>query len=161
MSNCSEFVCPETVLGELAAETSAEPDDRRETGSGDGPSLPELLRVVFDIGVVEHEIYLYLVQREYCNTKELSTALERDRSNISRSLDTLRQKGFVDRRRRILESGGHLYQYAARPPEQTQALLIAGLEAWVEGACDRLDEFLTTAAARRQDRVEPVEVLEE
>jgi DNA-binding MarR family transcriptional regulator len=36
--------------------------------------------------------------------------LDRDRSNVNRSLNRLRGTGFVARGRRIIDEGGHVYQ---------------------------------------------------
>lgn len=66
--------------------------------------------------IQHHEIQTYqtLLERPESTVEELAIVLERDRSNINRSLSTLREKGFADRVRRLLDDGDHVYQYSVR-----------------------------------------------
>lgn len=128
-------------------EESNRPDDPRVGGPPVSatvatPSLQEILRVVFDIGVGERETYVALAARECGSAAELADDLDRDRSNVNRYLNSLFQKGLVTRRRRILQSGGHVYQYSARPPEEVRGLLRAGLQEWTGTASEHIDDLV-------------------
>ncbi|MDR5673045.1 Transcriptional regulator, contains HTH domain [Halalkaliarchaeum sp. AArc-CO] len=96
-------------------------------------------------GIQDHESRTYLVLRSNpgSTVSELADALERDRSNVNRSLTALMEKGFVERQRRLLDSGGYIYQYTAIPLPEARALLHETLEEWVKKVHDRIDEFGT------------------
>ena len=81
------------------------------------PGFEEVLRCVF--GVQDHEarLYLELLDAPDSTVAELAEAVDRDRSNVNRGLTTLMEKNLAERRRRLLDSGGHVYQYRATPPE--------------------------------------------
>ncbi len=147
MSKRSEYVLADDVSPDPWAEETDRPDDPRADdspvqGTVATPSLQEVLRVVFDIGVGERETYVALAARECGSAGDLAEDLDRDRSNVNRYLNSLFKKGLVTRRRRILQSGGHVYQYSARPPEEVRGLLRAGLQEWTGTAGDHIDDLV-------------------
>ena len=105
------------------------------------PSFEHVLSCVF--GVRDHESRAYLALLEYpgSTVAELADALDRDRSNVNRSLSTLREKGLVERRRRLLDSGGYVYQYTAIPVPEAKRRLHDALDEWVAGVHDAIDGF--------------------
>ncbi len=159
MSNSSEYVLADDVPG-AQTENPDSPTSSRRTDPGvrgtredrpntspDGePSLEEVLRVVFDVGVGEREAYVTLAGREPSSAGDLADELDRDRSNVNRYLNNLYQKDLVTRRRRILQSGGHVYEYSARPTDDVQELLLAGLERWADTASRRIDQLVAETA---------------
>lgn len=113
-------------------------------GSGtfeEEPSLGEVLNYVFGIGVRERTLYAVLLENGPSTVRELVTALEWQRSRGSRGLKRLHKRGLVTRRRRIISSGGHVYEYTALPPERVTQLLCAGFEEWARMANESLREF--------------------
>jgi predicted transcriptional regulator len=105
------------------------------------PSFEHVLSCVF--GVRDHESRTYLMLLDYpgSTVAELAETLDRDRSNVNRSLSTLREKGLVERRRRLLDSGGYVYQYTAIPVPEAKTRLHGALDEWVEGVHAAIDEF--------------------
>ncbi|WP_096394242.1 helix-turn-helix domain-containing protein [Halorubrum trapanicum] len=105
------------------------------------PSFEHVLSCVF--GVRDHESRAYLELLEYpgSTVSELADALDRDRSNVNRSLSTLREKGLVERRRRLLDSGGYVYQYTAIPVPEAKRRLHDALDEWVGDVHDAIDGF--------------------
>ena len=105
------------------------------------PGFEEVLRCVF--GVQDHEarLYLELLDAPDSTVAELAEAVDRDRSNVNRSLTTLMEKNLAERRRRLLDSGGHVYQYRATPPEEARELMHDTLEEWAAYVHERIDEF--------------------
>lgn len=177
MSNSSEYVLADNVPGTAWPEDSASPEDdgiddwgspdssgtRERAGPKDhddglestavgDPTLAEVLRVVFDIGVGERETYVALAGKQASSAGNLAEELDRDRSNVNRYLNSLYQKNLVTRRRRILQSGGHVYEYSARSPDSVRGLLLAGLHEWTDTASDRLEQLLDETA----ETTEPV-----
>jgi predicted transcriptional regulator len=67
--------------------------------------------------------------------------LDRDRSNVNRSLSTLREKGLASRERRLLDGGGHVYQYSPTPLDEARELMHETLDAWADYVHERIDEF--------------------
>jgi len=123
------------------AEADPSPKRFRELMLGDEPSFEEVMTCVF--GVQEHEIrtYLTLLENRGSTVEELATVLDRDRSNVNRSLSALREKGLADRRRRLLDGGGHVYQYAATDLPEARELMHDTLDEWCAYVHDRIDDF--------------------
>jgi predicted transcriptional regulator len=105
------------------------------------PSFEHVLSCVFGIRDHESKTYLTLIEYRGSTVAELADALDRDRSNVNRSLSTLREKGLVERRRRLLDSGGYVYQYTAIPVPEAKRLLHDALDEWVAGVHESIDAF--------------------
>ena len=105
------------------------------------PGFEEVLRCVFDIQAHEARLYLVLLDAPDSTVAELAERVDRDRSNVNRGLSTLREKGLADRQRRLLDSGGHVYQYRATPPDEAPELMHETLEEWAAYVHERIDEF--------------------
>lgn len=113
-------------------------------GSGtfeEKPSLEGVLNHVFGIGDRERTLYAALLENGPSTVRELVAELEWQRSRGSRGLKRLHERGLVTRRRRIISSGGHVYEYTALPPETVTQLLCAGFEEWARMANASLREF--------------------
>ena len=117
------------------------PQRFRELMRDSEPGFEEVLACVFDLQPHEVLTYETLLDNPGSTVEELATLLDRDRSNVNRSLSTLRERGLADRRRRLLDGGGHVYQYTATPPADARALMHETLEEWTAYVHDRIDEF--------------------
>lgn len=117
------------------------PERFRKLMLDEEPGFEEVLACVF--GIQEHEVrtYLTLLDEPGSTVAELAESLERDRSNVNRSLSTLREKGLAERQRRLLDSGGHVYQYTATPVDDARALMHETLDEWTAYVHERIDEF--------------------
>ncbi len=117
------------------------PERFRELMLDDEPGLDEVMACVF--GVQDHEVRTYeaLLENPESTVEELASELDRDRSNVNRSLTTLRDKGLASRRRRLLDGGGHVYQYSATPVEEAKDLMHETLDEWAAYVHERIDEF--------------------
>jgi predicted transcriptional regulator len=105
------------------------------------PSFEHVLSCVFGVRDHESRTYLTLLDHPGSTVAELAETLDRDRSNVNRSLSTLRDKGLVERRRRLLDSGGYVYQYTAIPVPEAKERLHTALDEWVEGVHGAIDAF--------------------
>ena len=105
------------------------------------PDLTEILVCVF--GIQEHEARTYETLLEYpgSTVEELARELDRDRSNVNRSLSTLREKGLASRERRLLDGGGHVYQYLPTSLEECRELMHETLDVWAEYVHQQIDKF--------------------
>jgi len=116
-------------------------DDMRRLLEEDDPPFDEVMACVFGIGGREVRTYLVLVERPGSTVEELAGALERDRSNVNRSLARLRDLDLAYRERRLLDSGGYVYQYSAEDLPETKDRLHDALDRWAETVHDRIDAF--------------------
>ena len=107
----------------------------------DDPEFQRVLSCVFGIQDHESRTYLVLLDNPGSTVAELADVLDRDRSNVNRSLTTLMEKGLVERRRRLLDPGGYVYQYTATPLPEAKEMLHEALDSWVETVHGRIDEF--------------------
>ena len=117
-----------------------EPDIEDLVGN-DTPEFDHILACVFGIQDHEGRTYLTLVDHPGSTVAELAAILDRDRSNVNRSLTTLRDKGLIERRRRLLDAGGYVYQYTALPIPDARAKLHAALDDWVESVHEAITAF--------------------
>jgi predicted transcriptional regulator len=117
------------------------PNQFRELMATDDPDLSEVMACVF--GIQSHEVRTYqtLLDRPGSTVEELAAELDRDRSNVNRSLSTLRDKGLAKRERRLLDGGGHVYQYTATPLSEARELMHETLDQWAEAVHESIDEF--------------------
>jgi predicted transcriptional regulator len=118
-----------------------DPSRFRDLMLGSEPGFEEVLRCVFGIQDHEARLYVALLEAPDSTVAELSEMVERDRSNVNRGLATLLEKELADRRRRLLDSGGHVYQYRATPPDEARALMHETLDEWAAYVHERIDEF--------------------
>ncbi|WP_248517365.1 helix-turn-helix domain-containing protein [Salinarchaeum laminariae] len=120
----------------------SEPDhDMASLMEASDPAFDAVMTCVF--GIQEHETrtYLALLDRPGTTAEELADVLDRDRSNVNRSLTALLEKGLVSRDRRLLDPGGYVYQYTAVPLPEAKGLLHEALDAWTETVHGVIDEF--------------------
>jgi predicted transcriptional regulator len=108
---------------------------------GSEPGFEEVLRCVFGIQAHEARLYVELLDAPDSTVAELAETVDRDRSNVNRGLTTLLEKGLAERRRRLLDSGGHVYQYRATPPDEARELMHETLDEWTAYVHERIDEF--------------------
>lgn len=98
------------------------------------PSVQTVLETVFGLREKELTTYEAISADPGASTKELAGRLDRDRSNINRSVTQLESAGLVTRHRRILDSGGYYYANFAAPKEVLQQLVDEALDQWVAEA---------------------------
>ncbi|MEZ3145087.1 helix-turn-helix domain-containing protein [Halobaculum sp. MBLA0143] len=105
------------------------------------PSFQHVMACVFGIQEHESRTYLVLLGNPGSTVEELADELDRDRSNVNRSLTTLLEKGLASRERRLLDPGGYVYQYTATPLPEAKELLHGALDEWVDNVHDAIETF--------------------
>lgn len=105
------------------------------------PDFQMVMTCVFGIQPHETNTYLELLDHPGSTASELADVLDRDRSNVNRSLTALLDHGLVERNRRLLDSGGYVYQYTAIPLSDAQEILHEAVNTWVDDVHDAIDEF--------------------
>ncbi len=109
----------------------------------DDPEFHEVLTCVFGIQPHETRTYLSLLDHPSSTVEELADHLDRDRSNVNRSLTTLLERDLAARERRLLDAGGYVYQYSATPLPEAKTMLHDALDAWAERVHEEIDGFGT------------------
>lgn len=115
--------------------------DIEELVGNEDPSFQHVLACVFGVQDHESRTYLVLLDNPGSTVAELAETLDRDRSNVNRSLSTLLDKGLAERRRRLLDPGGYVYQYTATPLPEAKEMLHTALDEWVENVHEAIDGF--------------------
>jgi predicted transcriptional regulator len=105
------------------------------------PSFQHVLACVFGIQSHESRTYLTLLDSPGSTVAELAEVLDRDRSNVNRSLTTLMDKGLAERQRRLLDPGGYVYQYTATELPEAKRMLHDALDEWVEHVHASIDAY--------------------
>ncbi len=105
------------------------------------PSVSVLLQTVFGLRSQDLATYNALASRPGVSTKALAAALDRDRSNVNRSLTRLTEAGLVCRQRRLLDQGGYFYAYFAEPGAAVKTRLTDALDRWADAAETTIDAY--------------------
>ena len=116
-------------------------EDMRRLLETDVPVLDAVIACVFGTQVRDVPPYPTLLDRPGSTVEELADALDRDRSNVNRSLSRLLELELAERNRRLLDPGGYVYQYTATPLPETKERLHGALDRWVDHVHERIDAF--------------------
>ena len=103
------------------------------------PDLESILRHVFQMSDTELEVCLCVMEGGTLTVTELADQIEYDRSVISRHLNHLAELGVVEKQRRLIKQGGHVYVYRPVPPETVRKQLTAAFVTWVQGATKQIE----------------------
>ena len=98
------------------------------------PSPAAVARTVLGLRPQELATYDAVRAAPGGSTAAITDRLDRDRSNVNRSLMALCEVGLVRRKRRLLEHGGYCYAYYAAPESVATQLLTAALDRWAKAA---------------------------
>ena len=123
------------------ADADPSPQRFRNLMLDEEPSFADVLTCVFGIQHHESRTYLELLDQPGSTVAELADVLDRDRSNVNRSLSTLLEKGLATRGRRLLDGGGHVYQYTATPLPEAKELMHETLDEWTAYVHARIGKF--------------------
>ncbi|WP_181685247.1 helix-turn-helix domain-containing protein [Halorhabdus salina] len=142
--------CGNVAIGNGPVQCCEQQMDRRErTDAVAAPTLEELLFLVFDISETELEVCLCIMEGGDMTVRELAEQIDHERSVVAEHLRHLTEIGVIDRERRILKQGGHVYVYRPLPPETVRERLTAVFLTWVGEA---IEQFATL----RQEKVESI-----
>ena len=132
--------CDALAIGATDVTCCDEPMERIDPGAAAvEPSLETLLTTVFGISEGELEICLCVMEYGDVTVSELTDRVDVNRSVVARHLSDLVEIGVVERERRLLRQGGHVYVYTPVPEPTVRSRLTASFAAWVEDAAAELD----------------------
>ena len=113
------------------------------------PSLGDLLGAVFGMSDAELDICLCVMEGGEQTAQELADRTDYDRSVAARHLNHLVELGVLEKRRRLLEEGGHVYVYVPKGPETVRRGFKRQFLLWLGEATGRLEEL-------RREKVEGI-----
>jgi predicted transcriptional regulator len=125
----------------VGMEADPSPQKFRNLMLDEEPGFQDVLTCVFGIQRHEARTYEVLLDNPGSTVEELAEKLDRDRSNVNRSLSTLREKELAKRERRLLDGGGHVYQYNPTPLPEARDLMHDTLDAWANYVHQRINDF--------------------
>ena len=105
------------------------------------PSLAELMRTVFDMSETEFDVCLCVMETGEVTASDLAEQTGFDRSIVTRHLNHLAEMGVIEKNRRLLERGGHVYVYTPTDEATVRANLTASFLEWTRVAAARLAEL--------------------
>lgn len=103
------------------------------------PTLEELLRTVFDMSATELDVCLCVMEGGELTAKQLAEQIDYDRSVVARHLNHLVEIGVLEKRRRLLEGGGHVYVYSPVGPDAVRRSFEELFRQWVGQAASLVD----------------------
>jgi predicted transcriptional regulator len=115
----------------------------------DEPDLSNLLNDVFGMSDSELDVCLCVMEGGTMSVNELTERIDYDRSVVARHLNHLAALGVVEKQRRLIEQGGHVYVYRPVDPAVVRERLTAAFATWVRGATERI-------GALRREKVESI-----
>ena len=127
---------------------------REPVASVDEPELADLLHDVFEMSDTELEVCLRVMEGGTTSVNELAERTGYDRSVVSRHLNHLASLGVVEKQRRLIERGGHVYVYRPVAPEVVREQLTAAFATWIRGATEQI-------ATLRKEKVESIAAADE
>lgn len=99
----------------------------------------QILKCVLKLTASEIDIYLTLQKHPGISVSATSEFIGRDKSGVYRTLQSLTEKGLVERKYRILRNGGYRYLYYPVPLEELKAKLMEELGEWYQRLNDMVD----------------------
>lgn len=105
------------------------------------PDEERLMRTVFGISETELEVCRHLMAEPEVTVEELTEAVDRDRSVVTRHLNDLVDLGVVEKQSRVLSEGGRINVYKHRSVDAVRRQFKLGLYTWITDAVDVIDEL--------------------
>lgn len=127
--------------GNSSSNTIADGDPESEDGECISPELHDILRTVFGMSPAELDICLCIMEGGPLTVSELSERVEYERSVVAQHLNHLVELDILKKRRQLLDRGGDVYVYSARPPEVVRERFRRSFLRWVFEATTQLDEL--------------------
>lgn len=150
--------CGSVSLDERSRQCCGEEMDPIDVDAVGQPELRALLPQVFGVSQRGIDICIYLMEERRGTTDDIATALDINRTTVSRQLNQLRELGVVEYGEQSLKEGGRIHVYNPVSLEEMRQRHREGLLDWVTDALSLLDEMdreKLVAASERRSGDEP------
>ena len=98
----------------------------------ENPGMDDLLRCFFGLKIHEINAFKALKDAGQVTGEQLADILNKDKSGVHRTLQTLLLSGLVEREYRLLRSGGYIFLYRTLPPERLKGIARLKLKHWYD-----------------------------
>lgn len=105
------------------------------------PTLEGLLRTVFGMSESELDVCLCVMEGGELTVRELADETQYDRSTVARHLGDLVELGVLEKRRKLLQQGGHVYVYSPNDAETVRRSFRGAFLEWVHLANSVIDDL--------------------
>ena len=137
--SCSH--CGSVSLDEQRQQCCGEEMDSIEVDAVSQPELKSLLPQVFGISQRGIDISVYLMEEGQATTDDIATALDINRTTVSRQLNQLRELGIVEYGEQSLKEGGRIHVYTPVSLEEIRQRHREGFLDWATTVLSLLDEI--------------------
>lgn len=134
-------VASESEWGAVDRSNRPYPTAESTTPSVTTPSVETVLETVLGLREKELSTYEAIRAEPEVSMATLADRLDRDRSNINRSVIRLVEVGLVTRQRRISDTGGYYYVNYAAPTAVLRELVDDALDRWVAEARSAVADY--------------------
>jgi len=121
----------------MEAETAA----MKDLLSTENPGVKDVLRCFFGLKLHEIEAFTALHDAGQVTGERLAEILNKDKSGVHRTLQSLVERGLAEREYRLLRSGGYVFIYRTLPAEKMRELARGKLRQWHETISGIIEGF--------------------
>jgi len=93
-------------------------------------TLESIMCCVFGLKAFDIAVYFEILKRNPSKINEIADILNRDRSTIQRSAQSLMNAGLIVRKQINIKEGGYFYKYEAIPFSEVKELIKKSMEQW-------------------------------
>ncbi|WP_421078119.1 helix-turn-helix domain-containing protein [Methanothermococcus sp. Ax23] len=104
-------------------------------------TLESIMCCMFGIKTFDVAVYLSLLKNGASRVNDIAELLNRDRSTIQRSVQSLVNAGLVKRKQINLKEGGYFYKYEAVPFSEVKEVIKDTMEKWCKEVTGWIDEM--------------------
>lgn len=101
----------------------------------------DLIECVSNSKQLDKEIYFLILERGKSNIDEIAIQVERERSTVYRSVQRLKENGFLEQEKVSQEGGGYKHVYTAVDPEKVAEEMQNKLNEWYAEVGQLIHEF--------------------
>jgi predicted transcriptional regulator len=104
-------------------------------------TLESIMCCIFGIKTFDVMVYFTLLNNGALRVNDIAELLNRDRSTIQRSVQSLVNAGLVRRKQINLKEGGYYYIYEAIPFSEVKGIIKDTMEKWCSEVKEWIDEM--------------------
>lgn len=101
----------------------------------------DLIECVSNSKKLDKEIYFLILERGKSNIDEIAVKVERERSTVYRSVQRLKEHGFLEQEKVSQDGGGYKHVYTAVDPEEVAEEMQNKLNEWYAEVGQLIHEF--------------------
>ena len=93
--------------------------------------LKDIIKCSFNLNKTEYKLFLFLIKHDKGGTiKDISKAIEFERSTIQKALKSLAEKKIIERIQRNNKGGGYSYYYRVIDKKEIKKRILDNVDKW-------------------------------